>query len=152
MSSLIINCYYVQFVSVTTKWLSNGCDHNRVADYFLESIDNTKCRFLAVQCQSYDDFEKGNCLPENSTIAEMGFHSTKIEGIPLQSKFFLRTNGTAPFCIEDSIHLWSWRMLILPRMCIWGWQINSFGRRSFPPIMILTHFRIVQSIIHWPLL
>lgn len=89
----------------TTKWLSNGCDHERASNYFLESIDNSKCRFLATWCNSYDDFEKGDCLPQNSTMSEMGLHAKRIPGVPIKSKFFLRTNDKSPFCIENSVYL-----------------------------------------------
>lgn len=92
-------------VNATTKWIINGCDHGRANKFFFESINNFKCRFLATWCNSYDDFEKGDCLPQNSTLSEMGLHAKKIPGVPMKSKFFLRTNGESPFCIQNSVYL-----------------------------------------------
>nr|XP_042898983.1 pancreatic triacylglycerol lipase [Parasteatoda tepidariorum] len=92
-------------VNFTTKWLSNSCDHGRANEYFLESINNSNCKFLAVQCSSYKDFEKGLCSPNNSTINEMGFHAVQLPNLDLPAKFYLRTNASSPYCIEDSILL-----------------------------------------------
>ncbi|XP_054710965.1 pancreatic lipase-related protein 2-like [Uloborus diversus] len=92
-------------VNITTKYLSNGCDHERANQYFLESINNQDCRFLAVHCHSYVDYEQGLCPPDDLSVLEMGLRAHPVEGLPIKSKFFLRTNDKSPFCIENSIRI-----------------------------------------------
>ena len=99
--------------SATSKVFSTVCSHTRANNYFLESIDNSKCRFLAAWCNSYRDFEKGDCLPEKTTVAEMGFPAKRIKGVPVKSKFYLRTNSEEPFCIQNSIRLTNDEWIIL---------------------------------------
>ncbi|GBN60922.1 hypothetical protein AVEN_24407-1 [Araneus ventricosus] len=84
--------------------MQTGCDHRRANAYFLESIDDRECRFLAVHCSIYSKYEEGECPPHNSGVAEMGYHvkSTKLQ---LPARFSLRTNDKKPFCLEDSIRL-----------------------------------------------
>ncbi|GIY78533.1 pancreatic triacylglycerol lipase [Caerostris darwini] len=91
-------------VNFTTDWVQNGCDHGRANKYFLESIDNRECKFLAVHCSRYTDYESGMCPPDNATVVEMGYH-VSFAGLEPPAKFFLRTNGGAPFCLESSIYL-----------------------------------------------
>ncbi|GFQ70084.1 pancreatic lipase-related protein 2, partial [Trichonephila clavata] len=67
----------------TTKWIQNGCDHGRANAFFQESILNSECRFLAVECPSYKYYEHGLCSPKNSTVTEMGFHAQKPYDAPL---------------------------------------------------------------------
>ncbi|XP_055943005.1 inactive pancreatic lipase-related protein 1-like isoform X3 [Argiope bruennichi] len=91
-------------INFTTEWIQNGCDHGRANAYFLESIENNKCRFLAIHCSSYSQYEEGKCPPKNSTVAEMGYHVKRNKEQP-PARFYLRTNGEKPFCLEDSIRL-----------------------------------------------
>ncbi|GBN93672.1 hypothetical protein AVEN_232490-1 [Araneus ventricosus] len=85
-----------------SKWMQTGCDHGRANGYFLESIDDSECRFLAVHCSSYSKYEEGECPPQNSTVAEMG-HNVKRTKLQPPARFYLRTNDKKPFCLENSI-------------------------------------------------
>lgn len=38
-----------------------GCDHIRSYEYFTESI-NTQCPFIAVECDTWDNYFAGNCF------------------------------------------------------------------------------------------
>ncbi|GFQ65445.1 inactive pancreatic lipase-related protein 1 [Trichonephila clavata] len=93
-----------KYINYTTKWIQNGCDHGRANAFFQESILNSECRFLAVECPSYKYYEHGLCSPENSTVTEMGFHAQKPYDAP-PVRFYLRTKAESPYCQEDSIFL-----------------------------------------------
>ncbi|KAG8186239.1 hypothetical protein JTE90_008765 [Oedothorax gibbosus] len=80
-----------------------ACDHGRANDYYLESINNYECKFLAVQCSNYNDFEAGLCSPCNHTVSVMGFRNKPLPGIERSARFFLKTNEQSPFCREQSI-------------------------------------------------
>lgn len=38
-----------------------ACDHVRAHEYFNESV-NTQCNFVAIECDSYEDFLSGECF------------------------------------------------------------------------------------------
>lgn len=38
-----------------------ACDHVRAHEYFNESV-NSQCDFIAIECDSYEDFLKGECF------------------------------------------------------------------------------------------
>ncbi|XP_041360079.1 pancreatic triacylglycerol lipase-like [Gigantopelta aegis] len=77
-----------------------ACSHLRSHYLFIESI-NSRCSFDAYQCNSYDDFEFGKCMPCNGkACGHMGFHADKVK--PARGlkhvKYFLKTSGDGPFC------------------------------------------------------
>lgn len=63
-------------IQMPFKWHSNaifclsGCSHYRANEYFVESITATT-KFIGVQCDSYENFENGDC--GDNPQAEMGF-------------------------------------------------------------------------------
>ncbi|KAG5669066.1 hypothetical protein PVAND_016966 [Polypedilum vanderplanki] len=92
------------------------CHHAKSIDYFIESI-NTKCKFTAISCNSYEEFSKGkcNCGANNKNCFTFGFHSYKIYQKNLniseneifefpkidkkpKAKVFLNTAENSPFC------------------------------------------------------
>ncbi|KAG8175498.1 hypothetical protein JTE90_009132 [Oedothorax gibbosus] len=90
---------------VTTQYINTACDHGRANDFYLETINNYECKFFAVQCSNYNDFEAGLCPPGNHTVTVMGFHNTPLPGFEPPAKFFLRTKGESQFCRENSIYV-----------------------------------------------
>ncbi|GFU09512.1 pancreatic triacylglycerol lipase [Nephila pilipes] len=92
-------------INFTTQWIQNGCDHGRASEFFNQTIDNSGCRFLAVHCTSYSDYEEGKCPPENSTVTEMGFHLKRIPELDPPARFYLRTNAEPPYCLQSSIRI-----------------------------------------------
>lgn len=101
---MYINQYSFYFTA-SSKYFNMGCDHGRANEYFLESIDHLKCKFRAIQCANYTNFETGLCQKKNSQVAEMGFHNKMIPGLKFPAKFFLRTNKEMPFCNENSFKI-----------------------------------------------
>lgn len=61
------------------------CSHRRAWIYYQESVLGRK-PFLAVRCDSYEDFKQGNC--KRNTITEMGYSNTHDEG-----NFYLITHS-----------------------------------------------------------
>ncbi|KAG8175503.1 hypothetical protein JTE90_009137 [Oedothorax gibbosus] len=93
-------------INDTIRYTNPSCDHSRANELFLESIDDSRCRFLAVHCANYADFESGLCQPQaGEGVSEMGFHNKRIQGLKQPAKFYLKTNGQSPFCNEDSIKI-----------------------------------------------
>ncbi|GBO07433.1 hypothetical protein AVEN_16669-1 [Araneus ventricosus] len=77
----------------------------RTSQRFLpRANDDRECRFLAVHCSSYSKYEEGECPPQNSTVAEMGYHVKRTKLQP-PARFYLRSNDKKPFCLEDGIRL-----------------------------------------------
>jgi hypothetical protein len=73
------------------------CSHRRAWVYYQESVFPRK-PFLAVKCDSYDDFKAGKC--KNNTITTMGLSDSKEEG-----NFYLITHSNPLFASlgEDGI-------------------------------------------------
>ncbi|CAG7723479.1 unnamed protein product [Allacma fusca] len=66
------------------------CSHSRCYAYMGESINNPNA-FLACKCNSWDEYNKGQCVCNQST--HLGFH------VPtnLRGNFYLKTNGQSPY-------------------------------------------------------
>ncbi|XP_054710967.1 pancreatic triacylglycerol lipase-like [Uloborus diversus] len=90
-------------LDLTQQFLVSTCHHSRAIELFLESISNQNCRYLAVQCSSYEEFSKGSCTKANSVVSEMGLNAKPIPNIPIGSTFYLKTASKMPFCIQDEI-------------------------------------------------
>ncbi|XP_043197105.1 pancreatic triacylglycerol lipase-like isoform X1 [Amphibalanus amphitrite] len=97
-----------------------GCNHLRAYEFFTESI-NSDCPFLAIECNSYEQFaagECGLCSPKLSNCHRLGYHAdanlTSVDrarmrllnrervdllGRPLGARtFYLLTGNDVPFC------------------------------------------------------
>ncbi|XP_026813180.1 pancreatic triacylglycerol lipase-like [Rhopalosiphum maidis] len=94
-----------------------ACDHVRAHEYFNESV-NTICNFVAIECDSYEEFLNGECFsclsdtnPDGKICAEMGMRSlghwkkyapTIASSIDPNASPHIRlyslTNGDSPFC------------------------------------------------------
>ncbi|GFW01966.1 lipase member H [Trichonephila clavipes] len=77
------------------------CNHNSAVIYFLQSVNATDCRFLATECDNYDDFQNGLCPPPTSIVSEMGLRAKMIPELPPKSKFYLKTSANPPYCLQD---------------------------------------------------
>ncbi|XP_050534680.1 pancreatic triacylglycerol lipase-like isoform X1 [Daktulosphaira vitifoliae] len=95
-----------------------ACNHVRAHEFFTESI-KPSCNFIAIECDSYEDFLKGECFscysesnPEGRICAEMGMRSTghwkrhapmiaagDANTMP-HLRLFTITSETAPFCVN----------------------------------------------------
>ncbi|KAF4532040.1 hypothetical protein B566_EDAN015566 [Ephemera danica] len=81
-----------------------GCNHVRSYEFFTESI-NTQCDFLAVECESYEMFEAGDCFACPSTnyynveptCSRLGFDSSPSPPRN-QIQLYLKTAAKPPFC------------------------------------------------------
>uniref|UniRef100_A0A1B6D7K8 Lipase domain-containing protein n=1 Tax=Clastoptera arizonana TaxID=38151 RepID=A0A1B6D7K8_9HEMI len=90
-----------------------GCDHLRSHEYFIESI-NTRCNFLAVECDTWENFVQGNCFscqsnqPNGTVCAHIGLTSVQsVHTSLLQDwqkterthvKLFTITGSGHPYC------------------------------------------------------
>ncbi|XP_014258445.1 pancreatic triacylglycerol lipase-like [Cimex lectularius] len=82
-----------------------GCNHVRSYEYFIESLYD-RCDFLAVECESYSKFLKGECFncksalkPDRPECARMGFFAS--ENPPIgrsQVKLYTITGAKKPYC------------------------------------------------------
>ncbi|GIY11413.1 inactive pancreatic lipase-related protein 1 [Caerostris extrusa] len=79
---------------------SVSCNHNAAPQFFLQSINTTKCLFRSVQCTHYKDFLDGQCPPNSSTTDLMGLPAQQIPGLAPKSKFYLRTMEDSPYCLQ----------------------------------------------------
>lgn len=72
-----------------------ACNHNRVRPIFHESI-LSHCPYTAFKCDSYENFEKGNCFScENNGCSSMGYYAEQYKG---RGMMYLKTTGVFPFC------------------------------------------------------
>lgn len=86
-----------------------SCNHLRAYEFFTESI-HPNCPFVAIECESYAEFKKGNCFQcdgENHRCIQFGFHSHQNyrrlmdNGLVRDSapiKTFLMTDARPPYC------------------------------------------------------
>ncbi|XP_068245649.1 pancreatic triacylglycerol lipase-like [Palaemon carinicauda] len=94
-----------------------GCNHQRSHTFFTESI-LSKCQFLGVPCDSWEQFIQGSCWTcPNGLCPSMGFHakpldqngetsSNQNDNLATDSqnssvKVYLGTNSRSPFCAEQ---------------------------------------------------
>ena len=71
------------------------CNHQRAYHLFTQSL-SPSCRFTAFPCQSYQDFESGDCFGcQPGECGRLGYH---IRG---RGKLYLRTLPDEPFCADQ---------------------------------------------------
>jgi hypothetical protein len=70
--------------------LDVGCDHHRATEFYTESVNSD--RFLARQCESFDEIEAENCSGTEVVASLGGDYSKTVRGV-----FFLETNAASPF-------------------------------------------------------
>ncbi|KAL7011739.1 hypothetical protein ACKWTF_014420 [Chironomus riparius] len=88
------------------QYFDGTCNHKNAVELFTESI-NTKCPFMAISCESYEDFLKGTCSSCNEdghACVKFGFHSQSSFNLlntthqsPMKP-LYLITASSAPFC------------------------------------------------------
>ncbi|XP_045104918.1 pancreatic lipase-related protein 2-like isoform X2 [Portunus trituberculatus] len=91
-----------------------GCSHRRSFQFFTESTTNKRCRFVGVECTSWEEYKAGACWGcEGRVCAPMGYpaylqqpqENTWAAGDDvkpfLARRIFLGTNPERPFCAEQ---------------------------------------------------
>lgn len=87
-----------------------SCNHIRSQQFLIESL-KTRCPFLGISCDSYDDFRQGHCFrcnEDNHNCIPFGMNSMNIYQHLLSSgkimnpsaptRVYLMTSGASPFC------------------------------------------------------
>ncbi|XP_031623460.1 pancreatic lipase-related protein 2-like [Contarinia nasturtii] len=69
------------------------CAHGRAYEYYIESIANVMPQFLALECDSLENLQKGNCSVVNE-VKEMGGEPGNKNG---KGIFYLQTNDKSLF-------------------------------------------------------
>ncbi|XP_035827095.1 pancreatic lipase-related protein 2 [Aplysia californica] len=76
-----------------------ACSHGRSHQYFLESI-KSQCTFTAYKCDSYENFETGQCNScANNACNVMGLNTDPNKAL---GSLYLDTNSTSPYCSQTA--------------------------------------------------
>ena len=81
------------------KWQSL-CNHRRALNFFMDSFEFSGCRFRSFNCDSYENYLKGECFDcglNNEKCSYMGYLANYSKG---RGKMYLTTHEEAPFCGE----------------------------------------------------
>lgn len=84
------------------KWQSL-CNHRRALNFFMDSFEFSKCRFRSFNCDSYENYLKGDCFDcglNNEKCSYMGYLANYSKG---RGKMYLTTHEEAPFCANQFI-------------------------------------------------
>lgn len=116
-----------------------ACNHVRAIKLFIESI-NSKCQYVAHECNNYDSFLRGECFSckSNSSLScgVMGYHADTSPALIkrkamgqdasalLGSKFFFSTGKEDPYCSKLDSHLKKIRYSI--NESSFAWKKNNF--------------------------
>ncbi|GBM66363.1 hypothetical protein AVEN_235728-1 [Araneus ventricosus] len=80
----------------------NVCDHSSASLFFMQSVNPAECVFLSAMCDSYEDFQEGDCSNNsNALLTKMGLPAQPILGLGPMTEFYLRTGPNPPYCLED---------------------------------------------------
>lgn len=99
-----------KFVTGVRKFLS--CDHVRSHEFLLESIDSSKCTFLSIQCNSWEEFLAGDCFPcksEEVSIPIFLIYIPAIQNYHRKNYLYFPQNPNGNFCANmglPSINEW----------------------------------------------
>ncbi|XP_035213036.1 inactive pancreatic lipase-related protein 1-like isoform X2 [Stegodyphus dumicola] len=102
------------------------CSHMRAPMLFIETINRRHCQMLAHKCSSWDAYLSGQCDTCNETgngCAYMSYHLDMKRNYGNDSKYFLITAGSPPYCG------YSYK-IVLKRIT----ETGKAGRRSVPAI------------------
>lgn len=87
-----------------------SCNHIRSHQFMTDSIISIKCPFVAISCESYEDFQGGNCFKceqDGHHCFKFGlksidsYRNLKTRGYNLGNKpikVYLMTDGQSPYC------------------------------------------------------
>ncbi|KAL7640455.1 UNVERIFIED_CONTAM: hypothetical protein RMT77_008730 [Armadillidium vulgare] len=80
------------------------CDHMSILFYYIESIRNPSCKWIAYECQSYEQFQAGQCKScgaDNSKCAFLGLRAIEYPDKSSEYRvFYTNANGEEPYCKE----------------------------------------------------
>uniref|UniRef100_L7M4E4 Putative lipase n=1 Tax=Rhipicephalus pulchellus TaxID=72859 RepID=L7M4E4_RHIPC len=78
------------------------CNHERAVTYYLETVTDRSCKWLAFACPSYEMYKRGQCSDcghDGSRCAEMGFYADKWKPKTNTSvRMYLTTMQAYPHC------------------------------------------------------
>ncbi|RXG68340.1 Pancreatic lipase-related protein 3, partial [Armadillidium vulgare] len=78
------------------------CDHMSILFYYIESIRNPSCKWIAYECQSYEQFQAGQCKScgaDNSKCAFLGLRAIEYPDKSSEYRvFYTNANGEEPYC------------------------------------------------------
>ncbi|XP_035206591.1 pancreatic lipase-related protein 2-like [Stegodyphus dumicola] len=81
-----------------------GCSHVRAYKLFTASLEEPKCKFQALLCDSWKDFQTGACgACKGSKCVNMGYYAANKKILAKKGKslvFYLDTKGKDPYCME----------------------------------------------------
>ncbi|XP_071500993.1 pancreatic lipase-related protein 2-like [Diadema antillarum] len=78
----------------------SGCSHMRAEYLFTDTILETSCSFTAYPCFNWLQFVRGKCQECGPLgCPTMGYYAD--QNMMVSGKFYLRTNGQSPFCIDE---------------------------------------------------
>jgi pancreatic triacylglycerol lipase len=77
-----------------------GCSHKAAVNFFLDSIENTACKYTAYQCANKKEFDAGNCISCTAKGCNtMGFWASPNRD--LGALYFSTQNADAyPYCYQ----------------------------------------------------
>ncbi|KAJ8976793.1 hypothetical protein NQ317_014136 [Molorchus minor] len=82
-----------------------GCSHKRAFKYFIEAVSSSRCVFLGIKCDSYDDFAKGRCISCNkSDSACRTFGINTYKSSVEKTSFYLSSADHTPYCSGKGDH------------------------------------------------
>jgi len=89
------------FEGVLDPW---ACSHYRAADFFAESISNT-CPFVAHSCNSYNEFNNGNCYStcsQEGSCQSLGYGSRNFRSA--RGNYYLHTGEgqDSKYCLQTA--------------------------------------------------
>jgi len=90
-----INCAEIPIIDL----IRGGCSHERANSYFAESIHGLtgSDEFIALQCDSWDNFQAGNCCGNPTATMGQWVDTSMPEG-----SYFFNVNRKAPFAMDIS--------------------------------------------------
>ncbi|GBN59280.1 hypothetical protein AVEN_201958-1 [Araneus ventricosus] len=102
-SSRSLDLYHSKIAYPVFQSCPNGCKPVATTDEptLTSSSPSTTVNAVSRQCiapATTNTKEEGECPPQNSTVAEMGYHVKRTKLQP-PARFYLRTNGKKPFCL-----------------------------------------------------
>ncbi|XP_077499203.1 pancreatic triacylglycerol lipase-like [Amblyomma americanum] len=78
------------------------CNHERAVSYYLETVSEQPCQWMAFACPSYQMFARGQCSDcgvDGSRCARMGLHADQWRPTSNRSvRMYLQTMDSLPYC------------------------------------------------------
>ncbi|RXG72897.1 Pancreatic lipase-related protein 3, partial [Armadillidium vulgare] len=83
------------------------CGHFRIITYYIESILNSSCQWVAYECPSYERFKRGECATcgdDNSKCAFLGLRASEYADKTRENvMLYIETAPEPPFCVQHYV-------------------------------------------------